>query len=135
MVTATSTDMNLNGDWQLVTFENTGGADSGVIKDGDPGFNIVGPFVATLTMTVEASGDEQGWAFSRPIEGNFEGKGGEWQVTSTHRPHETPSSGSTTYHTDCRAQSIAKGDRLRFQVKGPKGAKVTSLGVAVLFWD
>lgn len=134
-VAASSADMNTNGEWQLVDWENTWGADSGVISAGDPGFNFSGSFVATLTATVEASNTEQGNVYSRPIEGNFGGKGGEWQVTSTHRPAETPTSGGTTHHVDTRAQALAKGDRLRFQVQGPKGAKITNLAVSILFWD
>lgn len=131
---ATSDPMKLNGEWQLIDWEGLSGDTKDVISKGDPGFTFVGPYVASLTCTIEADSKTQGALQTRAIEGNFDGKGGEWQVTQENQVTETQTSGSWTPHVDCRAQALAKGDRLRFQIKGPKGTTAKNLAVSVLYW-
>lgn len=131
----TSDPMKLNGDWQLIDWEAAQGDSKGVLTAGDPGFTFVGPYIASLTCSVSADSKTQGIIQTRSIEGNFGGKGDEWQITQTGVAVETPTSGGDTPHVDCRAQELAKGDKLRFQIRGPKGTEASKLAVSVLFWD
>ena len=133
-VRGTSDPMKLNGEWQLIDWEGVSGDSKNVISKGDPGFTFVGPYISSLTLTLDSDADHQGMIQTRAIEGNFGGKGGEWQITQENQVTETKTSGSWTPHVDCRAQELSKGDRLRFQIKGPKGTTAKNLAVSVLYW-
>jgi hypothetical protein len=133
-VRGTSDAMKLNGDWQLVDWEGVSGDSKGVIAKGDPGFTFVGPYVSSLSFTVDSDADHQGQVQSRTVEGNFDGKGGAWQITQENQVVETQTSGAWTPHVDCRAQELAKGDRLRVQIRGPKGTTAKNIAVSVLYW-
>jgi hypothetical protein len=130
-VAANSNPMNLNGDWQLIDWEQVYDNDGKVIAEGQPGFTFTGPYTATLLVTVEEGGD--GVVVTRPIEGHFDNDG-DWTIDETGRPKETRCSGKATYHGDTRVQQVAKDRKLRFQVKGPQGSKATSVGIHILYW-
>jgi hypothetical protein len=130
-VAATSKPMRLNGEWQLITWESIHDHDGDVIKAGDSGFGFTGPYTATLLVKVEEGGD--GVVSTRPLEGHFR-QNGDWTVDETGPPGETAASGKATYHGDTRVQRVAKGRRLRWQVKGPKGSKADAVSIHILYW-
>jgi hypothetical protein len=132
-VAASTPGIELTGDWQVVTWQNTSGDDNGVAEAGNPGFTFSGPYMATVAARMTGKPPAGSTVQTRPVEGNFED--GDWQVTQTHPAAETVASGSDTYHADSRAQNLNKGDRLRIQIRGPEGCRAESIGVHILFWD
>jgi hypothetical protein len=121
-------------DWAPISWPQVQSDSSGAASKGNPGLDLGGSrYSATLLVSIEHN---QGAAqvTTRTIEGQLD-SAGRWEVTKTRPPqtNNVPSSGAL-HLSDTRHGSCAKGNKVRWQIKGRKGARVTSARLYVLWW-